>query len=201
MEKPSPGEPAVNVRRTAMAVRVDRAVVIEAAINGETRPEKNPHVPRTPEAIARDASRCLDAGASLLHAHYDDIRLWGREAADDYLAAWRPVLRERPDTLWYPTLTVAPDHAVVAAPLRAARPGDRPAHRRGRPGLDQHRRPGRRRPAGRHRLRERLRGDPRELRALRQARPRARRSRSTSRASCARRSPGTARGGCRPARW
>ena len=47
----------------------------------------------------------------MIHAHNDDIRLWGREAADSYLAAWRPVLRERPDALWYPTLTVAPDHA------------------------------------------------------------------------------------------
>jgi uncharacterized protein (DUF849 family) len=91
--------------------RRDRAVVIEAAINGETRPEKNPHVPRQPDAIARDARRCLDAGASILHAHCDDIRLWGRDAADRYLEAWQPVLEERPDTLWYPTLTVAPDHA------------------------------------------------------------------------------------------
>ena len=94
-----------------MAVRVDRAVVIEAAINGETRPDKNPHVPRTPEAVARDALACLGAGASIIHAHNEDIRLWGREAADNYLAAWRTVLRERPDALWYPTLTVAPDHA------------------------------------------------------------------------------------------
>ena len=94
-----------------MAARADRAVIIEAAINGETRPEKNPHVPRTPEAIARDALTCLRAGAALIHAHNDDIRLWGREAADRYLAAWRPVMKERPDALWYPTLTVAPDHA------------------------------------------------------------------------------------------
>ncbi len=95
-----------------MAARVDTAVVIEAAINGETRPEKNPHVPRTAQAIARDALACLRAGASLIHAHNQDIRLWGREAADAYLAAWLPVLAEHPDALWYPTLTVAPDHAA-----------------------------------------------------------------------------------------
>jgi uncharacterized protein (DUF849 family) len=93
-----------------MAARVDTAVVIEAAINGETRPEKNPHVPRTAQAISRDALACLRAGASLIHAHNHDIRLWGREAADAYLDAWRPVLAERADALWYPTLTVAPDH-------------------------------------------------------------------------------------------
>ena len=94
-----------------MGARADRAVVIEAAINGETRLEKSPHVPRSAESIARDALACLRAGASIVHAHNEDIRLWGREAADAYLAAFRPVLRERPDALWYPTLAVAPDHA------------------------------------------------------------------------------------------
>lgn len=84
-------------------------VILEAAINGETRPEKNPHVPRKPEEIAADARRCLDAGAALLHAHNDDIRLTGRAAADAYLAAWRPLLGERPDTLWYPTLAAGAD--------------------------------------------------------------------------------------------
>ena len=82
-------------------------VIIECAMNGETRPEKNPNVPRKPDAIVADAMRCLDAGATLLHAHNDDIMLHGRAAADLYLEAWRPVLAQRPDTLWYPTLTGA----------------------------------------------------------------------------------------------
>lgn len=86
-------------------------VVIEAAINGETRPERNPHVPRDPEAIVADVFRCLDAGASLIHAHSDDIRLTGRVAAERYLAAWRPILAQRPETLWYPTLGVGADMA------------------------------------------------------------------------------------------
>lgn len=92
-----------------MAAWPDGPVVLEAAINGETRPEKNPHVPRKPEEIAADALRCLDAGAALIHAHNDDIRATGRTAADLYLAAWRPILAERPDTLWYPTLTASDD--------------------------------------------------------------------------------------------
>jgi len=83
----------------------DTPVVIEAAINGETLPERNPHVPRSPEEIAADVFRCLDAGASVIHAHCDDIRKSGRAAADAYLAAWRPILAERPQTLWYPTLS------------------------------------------------------------------------------------------------
>ncbi len=86
-------------------------VIIEAAINGETRPERNPNAPRKPEEIIADVSRCLDAGASVIHAHTDDIRKTGRDAAESYLAAWRPILSERPDTLWYPTLAVGADMA------------------------------------------------------------------------------------------
>ena len=81
-------------------------VLIEAAINGETRPERNPHVPRLPEQIVSDVFACLDAGASVIHAHCDDIQLTGRAAADRYLAAWKTILDARPDTLWYPTIGV-----------------------------------------------------------------------------------------------
>ncbi len=87
-----------------MARVEETPVIIESAINGETRPERNPHVPREPEQITGDVFRCLDAGASLIHAHNGDILLTGHEAAELYLAAWRPVLEARPETLWYPTL-------------------------------------------------------------------------------------------------
>jgi uncharacterized protein (DUF849 family) len=86
-------------------------VIIEAAINGETQPDRNPNAPRKPEEIIADVFRCLDAGASIIHAHTDDIQKTGREAADRYLAAWRTILAERPDTLWYPTLGVGKDMA------------------------------------------------------------------------------------------
>lgn len=79
-------------------------VIIECAINGVTSAEKNPHVPRKPAEIVEDTFRALDAGASLIHAHNSDFSLSGEEAASDYLAAWRPILAKRPDTLWYPTL-------------------------------------------------------------------------------------------------
>jgi uncharacterized protein (DUF849 family) len=86
-------------------------VVIEAAINGETRPERNPNAPRKPEEIVADVFRCLDAGASILHAHAEDMQRTGREGALGYLAAWRTVVAERPDTLWYPTLCIGKDMA------------------------------------------------------------------------------------------
>jgi len=34
-------------------------VIIEVAVNGQTLPERNPHVPRTPDAIRADSVACL----------------------------------------------------------------------------------------------------------------------------------------------
>ena len=85
-------------------IRSDEQLIIEVAINGETKRARNPHVPRTPEEIITDVNRCLDAGASIVHAHSDDIRRSGAAAADAYAKAWRTILGARPETLWYPTL-------------------------------------------------------------------------------------------------
>jgi 3-keto-5-aminohexanoate cleavage enzyme len=83
----------------------DRPVIIEAAINGVNDHDRNPNIPTTPEAIAECAIQCLDAGASIIHAHNENVLLDPEDAAQAYLAAWGPVLADRPDTLWYPTLT------------------------------------------------------------------------------------------------
>ena len=86
----------------------DAPVIIEAAINGATTKERNPNVPRTPDEIAADALACFDAGASVIHNHIDLPGLSVEEAADRYLQAWRVVLAERPDALWYPTVHFGP---------------------------------------------------------------------------------------------
>ena len=39
-------------------------VIIEAAINGQTSKDTNPHVPKEPEEIAADALACFAAGAA-----------------------------------------------------------------------------------------------------------------------------------------
>lgn len=90
-------------------------VIIEAALNGGKPKKRNPNVPREPEEIVADAFRCLDAGASIIHAHNRDFSLSGRTAADDYLEAWREILEQRPDTLWYPTLAHGADVTEVLA--------------------------------------------------------------------------------------
>jgi len=79
-------------------------VIIEAAINGTVSKEHNRHVPVTPEEIAADALRCIDAGAAIIHNHIDRFGATVGEAAERYLEGWRPVLAARPDALVYPTV-------------------------------------------------------------------------------------------------
>lgn len=83
-------------------------VIIEAAINGGTTPERNPHVPRLPDAIAADALACIAAGAAIVHNHIDQVMVPGEQAAERYLEGWRPVFAERPDALLYPTTNFGP---------------------------------------------------------------------------------------------
>ena len=98
-----------------MAVASEIPVIIEVALNGLTSKQRNPHVPRAPDEIVSDTFRCLDVGAAIIHTHNRDIDLTGQEAADDYLAAWRPILAERPGTPWYPTSTSASEVEDVYA--------------------------------------------------------------------------------------
>jgi 3-keto-5-aminohexanoate cleavage enzyme len=84
-------------------------VIVEAAINGVTTKDENPHTPRLPDEIAADALRCLAAGAAVVHNHVDVFMVDGAVAAERYLEGWRPVLAERPDALLYPTVNAGPD--------------------------------------------------------------------------------------------
>ena len=102
-------------------------LIIEAAINGATPKSRNAHVPTTPEEIAADALTCFSAGAAIVHNHIDDFGLSGAAAAERYLAGWRPVLRERPDAIVYPTVAIGGSvedrFAHVALSAEAARMG------------------------------------------------------------------------------
>ncbi len=79
-------------------------VIIEAAINGATKKDRNPNVPITAEEIADDASACLAAGAAIIHAHCDPVGGPDDEVAERYLAGFRPVWDHRPGALLYPTV-------------------------------------------------------------------------------------------------
>lgn len=82
-------------------------VIIEAAINGATSPDRNPHSPQTQAALIEDAIRCIEAGAAIVHTHAPDIRLQGQAGADQYLAHFGPIHERCPDAILYPTLAFA----------------------------------------------------------------------------------------------
>ena len=91
-------------------------VILEAAINGVTSPDRNPNVPRTPEAITAEAIACIEAGASIIHNHNDDPVIDMITPAHDakpYIDAWRPVLERFPDVFLYPTMTGGGPHTTI----------------------------------------------------------------------------------------
>lgn len=94
-------------------------VIIEAALNGITSRGRNARVPVLPEDLARDAIDCIDAGATIVHTHADNLGAPVAELTERYAACYRAVLAERPGTILYPTVgfgaSVAERFAHVAA--------------------------------------------------------------------------------------
>lgn len=91
-------------------------VILEAAINGVTMPDRNANVPRTPSEVAREAIACIDAGASIVHNHTDDPIFDGVTAshsAAPYIDAWRRVLEVHPGAFLYPTMTGGGPHTTI----------------------------------------------------------------------------------------
>lgn len=82
-------------------------VIIEAAINGSTKKERNPNVPVTPAEVAADALDCIATGAAVIHSHIEDYKTNGAAAAERYLEGYRPVMRARPDAILCPTACIA----------------------------------------------------------------------------------------------
>ena len=91
-------------------------VIIEAAINGATAKDVNPHVPRTPAEITACALECLDRGAAIVHNHNDEPNVGGpaRHDPEPYAAAWAPVLARHPDALLHPTVRGMSADAPIA---------------------------------------------------------------------------------------
>jgi hypothetical protein len=86
--------------------RRDDLVVIEVALNGVHSKKHAAQIPTTPDEIAADMIRCLDAGASICHAH-DAITPDATSADLERIVAatYRQVLAEYPDAILYPAST------------------------------------------------------------------------------------------------
>jgi uncharacterized protein (DUF849 family) len=102
-------------------------VILEVALNGVTKKAQNPAAPETPAEIAADALACFAEGAAIVHTHTTRPSPTPRDAADQYLAAYRPVLAQKPDAILYPTIgfglagTGRYDHAALLAEAGAIR--------------------------------------------------------------------------------
>ena len=92
-------------------------LIIEAALNGGTPKHRNPNVPRTPDEIAADGLRCLEAGAAIVHNHNDEPVVGGTSgvhSAAPYVEAWTKILAGRPDAILYPTMASGGPHTSIA---------------------------------------------------------------------------------------
>jgi 3-keto-5-aminohexanoate cleavage enzyme len=88
-------------------------LIIEAAINGATRKEANPHVPRSVEEIVRSACVSLDAGAAIVHNHNDEALRDPRHSSAPYRAAWKAIREHAPDAVLYPTMGGGGSHTTI----------------------------------------------------------------------------------------
>ena len=102
-------------------------VVLEVALNGITRKAQNPAAPETPAEIAADALACFAEGAAIVHTHATRPAPTPQDAAEQYLAAYRPVIAQKADAILYPTVafgidgTARFDHAALLADAGAIR--------------------------------------------------------------------------------
>ena len=102
----------------------EQPVLIEAAINGGTTKARNPNVPTTPDEIRADALRVLRRRRHhRARAQPRHHACRARRRPVPYLEAWAPLLAERPDVLWYPTLCVAPGPGEARARATDRRAG------------------------------------------------------------------------------
>ncbi|HEX2171098.1 MAG TPA: 3-keto-5-aminohexanoate cleavage protein [Dehalococcoidia bacterium] len=79
-------------------------LIIEAAINENARRSLNPHIPVTPEEIARDAVACAEAGAAVVHFHAREPETGKpRMNGTELYAEAMERIRNESDVLFYPT--------------------------------------------------------------------------------------------------
>jgi uncharacterized protein (DUF849 family) len=103
------GGPAVSGLRSNYAFKKDETpVILEVAINGSATKKVNPTAPETPAEIAEQAIQCLDAGATIIHAHTNKPMEDTDAAAQVYIDAFSPVREKHPEAILYPTANFDP---------------------------------------------------------------------------------------------
>ena len=86
----------------------DTPVILEVAINGSTTKKVNPAAPETAAELADEAIKCLDAGATIVHAHSGKPSDNVAKAVQAYADAFAPVRKKHPLAILYPTANFDP---------------------------------------------------------------------------------------------
>ena len=102
------GPATTGLRSNFAFKKEDTPVILEVAINGSATKKVNPTAPETPAEIAEQAIQCLDAGATIVHAHSNQPMEDPDAAAQVYIDAFSPVREKHPDAILYPTANFDP---------------------------------------------------------------------------------------------
>jgi len=95
--------------RSNFAFKKDETpVILEVAINGSTPKKLNPASPTTAAEIAQETIKCLDAGATIVHAHSGKPSDNVADAVQAYVDAFTPVRKKHPYGIIYPTANFDP---------------------------------------------------------------------------------------------
>ncbi len=101
--------PATSDMRSNFAFKKDETpVILEVAISGSTTKKINPAAPETAPELAEEAIKCLDAGATIVHAHTNKPSENVDEAVRAYVDAFTPVREKHPHGILYPTANFDP---------------------------------------------------------------------------------------------
>jgi len=101
--------PATSGMRSNFAFeKEDTPVILEVAINGSTKKKVNPTAPETAAELAAEAIKCLDAGATIVHAHSGKPSENVADAVQAYAVAFEPVRKKHPHGIIYPTANFDP---------------------------------------------------------------------------------------------
>lgn len=110
-----------------MSINPENKAILTCAITGVLTDPQQHHVPVTPEELAREARRAMDAGASVIHVHFRNQALgkghlpsWEPQVARDCVQAMREAC---PGIVINQTTgVVGPDYQGPLDCLRATRP-------------------------------------------------------------------------------
>ncbi len=102
------GPATSNLRSNFAFDKGDTPVILEVAINGSATKKVKPNAPETPAEIAEQSIQCLDAGATIVHAHTNQPMKDPVAAAQVYIDAFKPVREKHPTAILYPTANFDP---------------------------------------------------------------------------------------------